>query len=78
MRGALHAILQLPCEAVAAQRYHRFALAGLQDAGQQHSYLQAFFGAMHGVFLLAAAITSVAFALSWLLREVPLRKATQG
>lgn len=77
MRGALHAILQLPCEAVAAQRY-RFALAGLQDAGQQHSYLQAFFGAMHGVFLLAAAITSVAFALSWLLREVPLRKATQG
>nr|WP_245353499.1 MDR family MFS transporter [Pseudomonas sp. PvP088] len=44
----------------------------------QHSYLQAFSGAMHGVFLLAAAITSVAFALSWLLREVPLRKATQG
>ncbi|GLO01719.1 EmrB/QacA family drug resistance transporter [Pseudomonas putida] len=44
----------------------------------QHSYLQAFSGAMHGVFLLAGVITSVAFALSWLLREVPLRKATQA
>ncbi|MNE15952.1 Multidrug resistance protein 3 [compost metagenome] len=44
----------------------------------QHSYLQAFSGATHGVFLLAGVITSVAFALSWLLREVPLRKATQA
>lgn len=33
---------------------------------------------MHGVFLLAGLITSVAFALSWLLREVPLRRATQS
>jgi len=47
-------------------------------AALQHSYLQAFSGAMQGVFLLAAVFTSVAFALSWLLREVPLRRATQG
>jgi len=33
---------------------------------------------MHGVFLLAGLITSVAFALPWLLREVPLRQATQA
>jgi len=30
---------------------------------------------MHEVFLMACLITSVAFALSWLLREVPLRRA---
>ena len=47
-------------------------------AALQHSYLQAFSGAMQGVFLLAGVITSVAFALSWLLREVPLRRATHG
>ncbi|MFF7063822.1 MFS transporter [Pseudomonas sp. NPDC008258] len=47
-------------------------------ANLQQYYLQAFSGAMHGVFLLAGVITSVAFALSWLLREVPLRKATQA
>ena len=44
-------------------------------APQQQAYLEAFSGAMHGVFLVAAVITSVAFALSWLLREVPLRTA---
>jgi len=44
-------------------------------APQQHAYLEAFCAAMHGVFLLAAIVTCVAFALSWLLREVPLRTA---
>jgi len=38
--GALHEILQMPSEAVAAQLY-RFALAGLQDAGQQHAQANA-------------------------------------
>ncbi|NQD59758.1 EmrB/QacA family drug resistance transporter, partial [Pseudomonas sp. CM25] len=47
-------------------------------AALQQTYLQAFSSAMHGVFLLAGMITSVAFVLSWLLREVPLRKASQG
>jgi hypothetical protein len=45
------------------------------SAPLQQAYLQAFSGAMHGVFLLAAVITCVAFALSWMLREVPLRSA---
>ncbi|WP_369991016.1 MDR family MFS transporter [Pseudomonas xanthosomatis] len=44
-------------------------------APEQQAYLEAFAGAMHGVFLSACAVTCLAFALSWLLREVPLRKA---
>ncbi|OQR32964.1 hypothetical protein BWR15_16055 [Pseudomonas sp. T] len=32
-------------------------------------------GSMHWVFLLACLVSAVAFALSWLLQEVPLRKA---
>lgn len=38
--GALHEILQMPADAVAAQLY-RFALAGLLDAGQQHAQAHA-------------------------------------
>lgn len=45
------------------------------SAPLQHAYLEAFSGAMHGVFLVACLVTGVAFALSWLLKEVPLRKA---
>lgn len=44
-------------------------------AALQQAYLEAFSAAMHEVFLMACLITSVAFALSWLLREVPLRRA---
>lgn len=44
-------------------------------AAQQQAYLLAFSGAMHGVFLVASGIAGVAFGLSWLLKEVPLRKA---
>jgi MFS family permease len=36
-------------------------------------FLQAFAHALHGVFLWGAAITVIPFALSWLLKEVPLR-----
>lgn len=36
-------------------------------------FLQAFAHALHGVFLWGAAIAIVPFALSWLLKEVPLR-----
>ncbi|MFV3402416.1 MDR family MFS transporter [Pseudomonas sp. NY15463] len=46
-------------------------------APQQQAYLQAFAEAMHGVFLSACAVTCLAFALSWLLREVPLRKGSR-
>jgi hypothetical protein len=36
-------------------------------------YLEAFTAALHPVFLDAAAIALLAFALTWFLREVPLR-----
>ena len=36
-------------------------------------YLQAFTSALHPVFLYAAAIAAAAFALTWFLRELPLR-----
>jgi MFS family permease len=36
-------------------------------------YLAAFTGALHPVFLNATAIAALAFALTWFLKEVPLR-----
>jgi predicted MFS family arabinose efflux permease len=36
-------------------------------------FLQAFAHALHGVFLFGTAVAIVPFALSWFLREVPLR-----
>ncbi|MCE4070610.1 MULTISPECIES: MDR family MFS transporter [Pseudomonas] len=44
-------------------------------AALQQAYLEAFSGSMHWVFLVACMVSAVAFALSWLLQEVPLRKA---
>jgi len=37
-------------------------------------YLDAFAGALHTVYLSAAVVVVLSFALSWLLRDVPLRK----
>jgi hypothetical protein len=39
----------------------------------RHDFLVAFVDALQPVFLVGAALTAAAFALSWLLREVPLR-----
>jgi EmrB/QacA subfamily drug resistance transporter len=39
----------------------------------REQFLQGFAHALHGVFLWAAAIAIVAFVVSWLLREIPLR-----
>ena len=39
------------------------------------AYAHAFAAALHPVFLVAAALASLAFVLSWLLREMPLRKS---
>ena len=36
-------------------------------------FLTAFANALHGVFLFGMALAVVPFALSWLLKEVPLR-----
>jgi EmrB/QacA subfamily drug resistance transporter len=40
------------------------------------TYVHAVTLALHPVFLVGAAASAVAFALTWLLREVPLRKTT--
>jgi hypothetical protein len=42
-------------------------------AGVRHDFLLAFVNALQPVFLVGAALTAVAFVLSLLLREVPLR-----
>ncbi|HBU4932829.1 TPA: MFS transporter, partial [Klebsiella pneumoniae] len=39
-------------------------------------YLDAFGAAIHAAFLMAAGIMAVAFVLSWLLKEAPLKTAT--
>jgi hypothetical protein len=39
----------------------------------RHDFLLAFVDALQPVFVVGAALTAVAFGLSWLLREVPLR-----
>jgi EmrB/QacA subfamily drug resistance transporter len=41
-------------------------------------YLHAFTNSLSTVFLVAAAIAVVAFALSWLIRELPLRETVAG
>jgi EmrB/QacA subfamily drug resistance transporter len=46
-------------------------------AGVRHDFLLAFVNALQPVFLVGAGLTAVAFALSLLLREVPLRDTTQ-
>jgi len=45
-------------------------------AAQQHAWQHAFAGSMHTVFLCACVITLIAFALTWLLEEAPLRGKT--
>jgi hypothetical protein len=42
-------------------------------AAQHDAYISAFTNALHVVFLVAAAVVVVAFALSWLIEERPLR-----
>jgi EmrB/QacA subfamily drug resistance transporter len=49
------------------------ALAKLPPAVHA-GYVHAFAASLHTVFLIAVPIAAVAFALTWLLKEVPLRK----
>jgi hypothetical protein len=48
--------------------------AGIRDLPVQahEAFAQAFAVALHPVFLMAAAVSVLAFALTWLLRDVPL------
>ena len=45
-------------------------------AGGTQAFEDAFAAALHPVFLVAAAVSVLAFALTWLLRDVPLRTGT--
>jgi len=47
-------------------------------AAVRDPYLEAFAAALQPVFLTAAVVSLVAFAFSWLLREVPLRQTAQA
>ncbi|HDG7932580.1 TPA: MFS transporter [Klebsiella quasipneumoniae] len=56
---------------------------GMNPVAVQHlpadirlDYLDAFGAAIHAAFLMAACIMAVAFVLSWLLKEAPLKTAT--
>ena len=40
-------------------------------------YVHAFSNALHPVFLVGAVVSALSFLLTWLLREVPLRKTTE-
>ena len=44
----------------------------------REDFLHAFVAALQPVFLVGAAVTLVAFGLTWLLKEVPLRTTTQA
>ena len=46
-------------------------------AGVRHEFLVAFVDALQPVFLVGAALAAVAFALSWLIEEVPLSTSLQ-
>ena len=52
------------------------ALAKL-PAAVHHGYQQAFAASLHTVFLVAVPIAAVAFGLTWLLKEVPLRQTAR-
>jgi EmrB/QacA subfamily drug resistance transporter len=43
-------------------------------AAIRENYLNAFVGAMHSVYLVAAGIIAIAFVLAWMLKDIPLRK----
>jgi EmrB/QacA subfamily drug resistance transporter len=50
-------------------------LVGRLPDAVREPYLEAFVDALAPVFLVAALVSLLAFALTWLLREVPLRKS---
>ena len=52
------------------------ALARL-PAPVHHGYQEAFAASLHTVFLVAVPIAAVAFGLTWLLKEVPLRQTAR-
>jgi hypothetical protein len=69
--------LSLPAGFNAAAGSSPAALAKL-PAPVHHGYQQAFAASLHTVFLVAVPIAAVAFGLTWLLKEVPLRQTSRA
>ncbi len=69
--------LSLPAGFNAAQGSSPAALAKLPTA-VHHGYQEAYAASLHTVFLVAVPIAAVAFGLSWLLKEVPLRQTSRA
>ena len=67
----------LPAGAQIASATDPVAIAALPPA-LRAVYLAAFTSALQPVFLSAAVISAFAFAISWLLREAPLREDARG
>jgi len=77
--GRLHAELatRLPAGTRVPDATSPAAIAQL-PAGARSAFEQAFAAALHPVFLTAAAVSLLAFALTWLLREVPLSRGAHA
>ncbi len=69
--------LSLPAGFNGTQGSSPAALAKLPPA-VHHGYQQAYASSLHTVFLVAVPIAAVAFGLSWLLKEVPLRQTSKA
>jgi EmrB/QacA subfamily drug resistance transporter len=74
LSAALHGVPLPPGFSAAAVQSDTKLLSRLPPA-VQHDILHAYSLSLHPVFLTAVPIALVAFALSWFLREVPLRTA---
>jgi EmrB/QacA subfamily drug resistance transporter len=67
---------RLPAHAVIPKTVNPAAIRHLPPAARQ-AFEDAFAAALHPVFIVAAVVSLLAFALAWMLREVPLRTASQ-
>ena len=65
---------RLPANAVIPKTVNPATIRHLPPAAR-HAFEDAFAAALHPVFIVAAVVSVLAFALAWLLREVPLRTA---
>jgi hypothetical protein len=68
---------RLPVGAVIPKTVNPAIVRHLPPAARQ-AFEDAFAAALHPVFIVAAAVSILAFALTWLLRDVPLRTGTQA
>jgi len=68
---------RLPAGATVPKTINPAGIRELPPAAHD-AFVQAFAAALHPVFYTAAMITVLAFALTWLLRDVPLRTGNRS